>query len=144
MYGKTLSDYPEKFEGFRLALADLKPEVMDLAFQQAIKSLTEFPTPAEIRGFAEQFIGRPEFKALPKMDVKPPDWIPLDPVEVQRMVAESIEKLSTEKAMDAPGKAIHEQQRAAALEKLGGSRMPADPWESGWHEEIAVKNGWKS
>ena len=41
-------------------------------------------------------------------------------------------------------KTLHEQQRAAALARLGGSTMPTDPTKlPGWHEEAAIKNGWK-
>lgn len=144
MYGKTLADYPEKFEAFKLALVGLKPEVMDFSFRQALEKLFEFPTPAQILEFARQY-GRPEFRRIEATTWKPEteDKISLD--EARQMFKEAVERLSVEKAMgNSKGKSLHEQQRAAALERLGGSTRPSDPAKlAQWHEETATRNGWK-
>ncbi len=144
MYGKTLADYPEKLEAFKLALQDLKPEAIDYAFQQAIKTLTEFPTPAQIIAFGDNHVPRPELRLLEAPTGKPPGWRPLTD-EDRAMLRENIERTANLKAMDRPArKSLHEQQRAMALQRLGGSTMPTDPAaRKEWAFQMATKNGWK-
>lgn len=144
MYGKTLADYPEKFEAFKLALTGLKPEVMDFAFQQAIKKLFEFPMPAQILEFASQY-GRPEFKPIELPERKQENYDPISLDEARQMFRDAVERLSVEKAMGAPGgRNLHESQPAAALTRLGGSTRPSDPAKlAEWASQMAVKNGWK-
>ncbi len=144
MYGKTLADYPEKLEAFKLALQDLKPEAIDFAFQQAIKTLTEFPTPAQIIALGEDHVPRPELRLLEAPTGKPQGWRPLTD-EDRAMLREEIRRTAESKSMDRPAsRSLHESQRAQALQRLGGSTMPADPaTRQEWASQMAVKNGWK-
>jgi len=49
MYGKTLDDFPERFDEFLEEFERTNPEVLDLAFKAARGTCTEFPTPADVR-----------------------------------------------------------------------------------------------
>lgn len=157
MYGKTLADYHGRFERFHEALKGLKDNEIDYAFDQALKRLTEFPVPAQILEFANE-LGRPEFRRMIAPAFKP-DRPPIDLTAARQMFQEAVERLSAAKAMDAPGKPLHEQQREWALRRLGGSTIPvpvrpAQPGENPavraealranaeWAHDMAVKNGW--
>ena len=167
MYGKTLADYPGRFELFRDALAGLTDAAIDYGFKQALKYLTEFPVPAQVLEYAESMPAPVEsqrnynrmveaYKARHRSEAQAPHGSLQDGETFER----ALERVSATKAMDAPGKTLHEQQQAAALARLGGSTMPApirstvvgenpavrpDMWEANreWHERMAVKNGWK-
>lgn len=49
MYGKSLTDFPDRFDSFRDALADLEDADVSSGFEGALRTLKEFPVPAEIR-----------------------------------------------------------------------------------------------
>jgi hypothetical protein len=49
MYGKSLNDFPDRFDSFRDALADLSDADVHAGFEGAVRSLKDFPVPAEIR-----------------------------------------------------------------------------------------------
>src|SRR4029079_8922884 len=49
MYGKSLNDFPDRFDSFRDALADLDDADVNSGFEGALRTLKEFPVPAEIR-----------------------------------------------------------------------------------------------
>lgn len=53
MYGKTLEDFPERFEAFATVLQDLPLDAVNAGFQWCLKNSTEFPVPAEVRQAAE-------------------------------------------------------------------------------------------
>jgi len=174
MYGKTLKQLPEKFDVFRMALADLATERIDFGFQEAVKNLTEFPTPAQIRQFAEAMPVPAEvreriegnyqsmveaYKRKHREEMAGRSVSVLEmPDDPRAALDAAIERAAAVKAMDAPGKTLHEQHRAAALAHLGGSTMPM-PREDGtpagllieperleanreWGHGMAVKNGW--
>jgi hypothetical protein len=52
MYGKSLEDFPDKFNGFTDALSDLSDAEINGGFEWALRHLPEFPTPAHIRDCA--------------------------------------------------------------------------------------------
>ncbi len=54
MYGKTLLDFPDRFNAFRDALADLSDADINAGFELAMRHCREFPLPVDIRSFAEQ------------------------------------------------------------------------------------------
>ncbi len=56
MYGKTLADFPDRFNAFRDALSDLGDADINAGFELAIRRLTEFPVPAEIRSLATEAV----------------------------------------------------------------------------------------
>ena len=150
MYGKTLADYPGRFELFCDALTGLADANIDFGFKEALKYLTEFPVPAQVRQYAESMTAPVEShesynRMVEAYKARHRAGTAADPTPVNtKPFDESLAAVSTAKAMDAPGKTLHEQQRAAALARLGGSTMPTDPTKlPGWHEEAAIKNGWK-
>ncbi len=49
MYGKTLADYPERFDEFLDEFKSADPERLDTAFRRARGGCKEFPTPADVR-----------------------------------------------------------------------------------------------
>lgn len=49
MYGKKLSDFPERFDEFLDEFKDADPDALDAAFQAARGACTEFPTPGDVR-----------------------------------------------------------------------------------------------
>lgn len=53
MYGKNLSDFPERIEAFRYALSDLSESEINAGFEWAVRHLPDFPTPFHIRDCAE-------------------------------------------------------------------------------------------
>ncbi len=52
MYGKSLNDFPDRFDSFLDALADLTDADVHAGFEGAVRTLKEFPVPAEIRELA--------------------------------------------------------------------------------------------
>lgn len=52
MYGKGLSDFPDRFDAFRDALSDLSDADVNAGFEHALRNLREFPVPADIREWA--------------------------------------------------------------------------------------------
>ncbi len=155
MYGKTLADYPEKFEAFGLALSGLNPPMIDFAFQEAVKRLAEFPVPAQILEFAAEY-QVPERREMERLPAKPDGWEPgITPEDTRRMLAEAIERQAPQVAMGrSDGQTLHQYHRSVALEHLGGSTMPvglrgektidAEMYEANreWAHDMAVKNGW--
>ncbi len=126
------------------ALSDLSAAQLDHAFKHALKYFKPefgvmFPVPAELRLWAQDYKPEPQFVELPRWEsAKPPGWRPL--TELHQQVA----KVADSKAMDRPARrTLHEQQRAMALARLGGSTMPTDPAaRKEWQHEKAVENGW--
>ena len=49
MYGKTLADFPERFDEFLDEFKTTSPDVLDEAFRLARGACAEFPTPADVR-----------------------------------------------------------------------------------------------
>lgn len=49
MYGKTLDDFPERFDEFLDEFKNETPEVLDEAFKSARGNCKEFPTPYDVR-----------------------------------------------------------------------------------------------
>ena len=159
MYGKTLADYPGRFELFREATANLSDLQLDFAFKQAAAELTEFPLPAQIRQYAEAMPAPPEVqerveggyrnmveaykqKHREEMSNRPVSVLEM-PADPKAALDSAIERVAAVKAMDAPGNSLHDYQRAVALERLGGSTQPEDPEKRKvWAHDMAVKNGW--
>lgn len=161
MYGKTLADYPGRLELFREALKDLPEAALDFGFNRAIRTLTEFPVPAQILDFAADFYGRPEARIIVhKLEAKPDGWVPVNPSEVKEWTDQALANLDRVKAMDAPpDKTLQQHQAGLALQRLGGSTAPmavrpTTPGENHavrpeafqanrqWAHDMAVKNGW--
>ncbi len=53
MYGKTLEDFPERFNAFASALADMTEAEINAGFEWALRHATDFPLPVTIRQCAE-------------------------------------------------------------------------------------------
>lgn len=49
MYGKTLEDYPDRFEAFHSVLSEFSVDAMNAGFAWCLKHSDEFPVPAEVR-----------------------------------------------------------------------------------------------
>lgn len=49
MYGKTLADFPERFDEFLDEFRSTSPSVLDEAFRLARGVCDQFPTPADVR-----------------------------------------------------------------------------------------------
>lgn len=49
MYGKTLADFPERFDEFLEEFSDVDPDELDAAFRAARGACTQFPTPGDVR-----------------------------------------------------------------------------------------------
>jgi hypothetical protein len=49
MYGKSLSDFPERIHMFNQALGDMSIADINAGFELASRRLAEFPVPAQIR-----------------------------------------------------------------------------------------------
>ncbi len=54
MYGKSLNDFPDRFDSFRDALADLSDADVHAGFESAVRMLKDFPVPADIRELAAE------------------------------------------------------------------------------------------
>ncbi len=64
MYGKTLSDFPERIEAFKYALADMAEAEINAGFEWSVRHLTDFPTPAHIRDCASLAVGESRQKLI--------------------------------------------------------------------------------
>ncbi len=139
---------------FKFALQYFKPEFGVM-----------FPVPAEIRQWAQEYNPEAErnSREILSRGAKPEGWEPVDPAEVQRWTDTALSNLDRTKSMEIVADKIELQkhQRAASLERLGGSTMPTpirstvvgeDPavrpeaWQANreWHDGVAKKNGWKA
>lgn len=104
MYGKTLDDFPERFNEFLDEFRSVDPDRLDAAFRTARGRFKEFPTPAQVREclpplsaerleaahkrLRERIEAQPEQKMLPSaLDEKAPP-----PREVKAMTTEEIER----------------------------------------------------
>ncbi len=128
------------------AIVDLK-EWMDSA---TFAVITEWDEPSKmppLKFILERFAPpeqKPQLVPFPKLEIKPEGWEPLDSEEKSVMFQEAFEKAAAEKEMNHPAeRSLHDQQRAMALSRLGGSTMPSDPVaRKQWAHEMAIKNGW--
>lgn len=56
MYGKTLADYPDRFDSFLAVLSDLSPESVDAGFSAVMNHPdSNFPVPGQVREAAIQY-----------------------------------------------------------------------------------------
>lgn len=88
MYGKTLADYPERFDEFLEEFETTKPDVLDAAFKACRGACTEFPTPGDVRKQIPGVLSEMRHKQLEadsreisQRALKPDDWVPLEQLE---------------------------------------------------------------
>lgn len=72
MYGKTLDDFPERFDQFAEEFRGADVTLLDQAFAQGRSGLREFPTPADIRRYYSNLAQSP--REVLQRDDKPTDW----------------------------------------------------------------------
>lgn len=108
MYGRSLSDFPERIQAFRFALAKLSEADINGGFELAIENLKEFPTPADIRELAMQAarrrhglkpdggLGRP-FQLEERIKTERFDGATVE--QLRREFNEMFDKVSAEKGM---------------------------------------------
>lgn len=88
MYGKTLADFPDRFDEFLEEFEKTPPDVLDEAFRLTRGVCSEFPTPADVRKQVQVASATIERKRLEveseersRRALKPPNWIPLKQLE---------------------------------------------------------------
>lgn len=143
----------ERIAIYIMALSDLSAEHLAHGFRHALKYFKPefgvmFPVPAELRMWALEY--KPEAernsREIQQRGVKPDGWIPITKELVDEMWRQAKLKAEKDNPMIAAdkGKSLHESQRAAALQRLGGSTMPKDPAKlAAWHHQTAIRQGWK-
>ena len=166
---------PELIKSYALLLFDLRQDQIEYGCKEAAKNSLFFPAVAQIRQYAEAMPAPAEVqerveggyrnmveaykqKHREEMSNRPVSVLEM-PDDPRKALEAAIERAAAVKAMDAPGKTLHEQHRAIALERLGGTTMPL-PIEirgtvespeitprvfeanKAWAHDMAVKNGW--
>jgi hypothetical protein len=61
MFGKSLTDFPERFSEFLDEFRDADPDALDAAFRAARGTCTQFPTPADVRAALQTIPPSDEF-----------------------------------------------------------------------------------
>ncbi len=154
MYGKTLSELPERMTEFLDEFRGEDPDELDRAFREVRGTCTEFPTPAAVRSQlkrAPERIRHEQMLAqsaeIVSRDAKPSGWRGnVTPEEIEaalqrgRLKAE-INARSWNLAMDRPGKQRTAEESAAT--RNGASKVPTDPALRREYELACLrKNGW--
>lgn len=136
MYGKTLSDFPGRFETFREALKGLSRMDLDAAFIRAIRTLEEFPVPAQIIQFAHDESVNRRYEEdqrriaaqrveddVRKNDRFIPEWIPprsSTPEEIHAREA------AEDAAREERGREFQEMLKEAAQRRSMNPALPVD------------------
>lgn len=108
--GQAISN--QRINSYAVALADLKQERLDYAFEQALKRSKTFPQVSQLLEFANEW--RPPEPVQPNIPpgAKPPDWIPLDElkkeIEERRRLQEIADLAYVETDTDASWPKLHQ------------------------------------